>query len=79
MLGTTFDLDKIRAKVLLIVFADDQINSPELGALDREMSHVINGRFVIVPAGIDSDGEGNNTNAKLWHTHLEDLLSSVTR
>jgi homoserine O-acetyltransferase/O-succinyltransferase len=75
----TADLDKIKAKLLLIVFADDQINSPEFGALDREMPHVINGRFVIAPAGKDSDGEGNNTNAKLWHTYLEDLLSSVTR
>ena len=73
------DLEKIKAKLLLIVFADDQINSPEFGALDREMPHVANGRFVIVPAGKDSDGEGNNTNAKLWHMYLEDLLASPAR
>lgn len=71
------DLGKIKAKVLLIVFADDQINSPEFGALDREMPHVKNGRFVVVTAGSDSNGEGNNTNARLWHTYLKELLAST--
>jgi homoserine O-acetyltransferase len=68
------DLERIKAKLLLIVFADDQINSPELGALDREMPHVARGRFAIIPAEEDSNGEGNNTNAKLWHGYLEELL-----
>ena len=73
------DLEKIKAKLLLIVFADDQINSPEFAALDREMPRVGNARFIIVPAGKDSNGEGNNTNAKLWRVYLEELLGSVTR
>lgn len=73
------DLGKIKAKVLLIVFADDQINSPEFGALDREMPHVKNGRFVVVPAGRDSNGEGNNTNSKLWRVYLEELLGLAKR
>lgn len=72
------DLEKIRAKLLLIVFEDDQINSPEFAVLDREMSRVKNGRFVIVPAGKQSNGEGNNTDAKLWRSHLEELLDSLT-
>jgi homoserine O-acetyltransferase/O-succinyltransferase len=72
------DLGKIKAKLLSVVFADDQINSPEFEALDREMPHVKNGRFVIVPAGSDSNGEGNNTKAKLWHTYLEELLAAST-
>lgn len=72
------NLNKIKAKLLLIVFEDDQINSPEFGALDREMPRVKNGRFVIVPAGKQSDGEGNNTDAKLWRSHLEELLHSLT-
>jgi hypothetical protein len=35
---------------------------------------VARGRFVIVPAGTDSNGEGNNTNARLWHMNVEELL-----
>jgi hypothetical protein len=29
--------------MLVIVFTDDQINSPEFAALDREMPHVMSG------------------------------------
>jgi homoserine O-acetyltransferase len=68
------DLEKIKAKLVLIVFADDQINSPEFAVLNREIPRVARGRFVIVPAGTDSNGEGNNTNARLWHMNLEELL-----
>jgi hypothetical protein len=49
----------------LIVFEDDQINSPEFAALDREMPQVKNGRYAIIPAGKQSNGEGNNTAAGL--------------
>lgn len=72
------DLDKINAKLLLILFEDDQINSPEFAALDREMPRVKNGRYVIVPAGKQSNGEGNNTDAKIWRLYLEDFLHSLT-
>ena len=71
------DLEKIRAKLLSIVFADDQINSPQFGALEREMPRVKNGRYVVIPADQQSNGEGNNTDAKLWRSHLEALLSSL--
>lgn len=50
------DLDKIKAKLLLILFEDDQINSPVFAALDREMPRVWLGRFVIVPAGAPCSG-----------------------
>jgi homoserine O-acetyltransferase len=70
------DLEKIRAQLLLITFADDQINSPEFAALDREMPRVRNGRFVIVPATKQSDGEGNNTVAGLWRHYLAEVLNS---
>jgi len=61
----------------LIVFADDQINSPQFGALEREMPRVKKGRYVIIPAGKQSNGEGNNTDAELWRPYLEDLLRSL--
>jgi homoserine O-acetyltransferase/O-succinyltransferase len=71
------DLERIRAKLLLIVFADDQINSPEFGALESEMPRVKNGRYVIIPTGKESNGEGNNSDAMLWRSHLEGLLRSL--
>ena len=73
------DLEKIKAKLVLIVFEDDQINSPQFAALDREMPGVKNGRYVLIPAGKQSNGEGNNTDAKLWQPYLRDLLRSLTQ
>jgi homoserine O-acetyltransferase/O-succinyltransferase len=71
------DLEKIKAKLLAIVFADDQINSPEFAALEHEMPRVRNGRYAIVPPGPASNGEGNNNNAGIWRAQLEDLLRSL--
>jgi homoserine O-acetyltransferase/O-succinyltransferase len=45
------DLDKIRAKVLLINDAEDHANPPELGTVERAMKRVKNGRYVLIPAG----------------------------
>jgi homoserine O-acetyltransferase len=69
------DLEKINARVCLIVFDDDQINSPEFAVLDREMPRVKNGRYVIIRTGKEGHGEArDNTNAKLWQSYLQDLL-----
>ena len=68
------DLEKITDKMLVIVFADDQINSPEFAALDREMPRVKNGRYVIIPVNSESDGERNNLNGGIWGSHVRDFL-----
>jgi len=67
-------LEKITAKMLVIVFADDQINSPEFAVLDQEMPRVKNGRYVIVPVTNESDGERNNLNGGIWGSYLRDFL-----
>ena len=41
------DLDKIRAKVLLINAAEDEANPPELGTVERAMKRVRHGRYVL--------------------------------
>ena len=72
------DLEKIKAKLLAIEFEDDQVNSPEFAALDREMPRVKNGRYVIIPTGKQGNGEaGNIANGELWGPHLQELLRSL--
>jgi homoserine O-acetyltransferase len=71
-------LEKIKAKLLLILFADDQINSPEFEVLDREMPRVKNSRYVIIPASKESDGEANNDHAEIWGVYLKKFLRSLT-
>jgi homoserine O-acetyltransferase len=70
------DLEKIRAPVLAINSADDLINPPELGILDREIKRVPHGRAVTIPLSPETRGHGSHTIAKLWRGELEDLLKS---
>jgi homoserine O-acetyltransferase len=70
-------LDKIRAPLLAINFADDLINPPELGILEREVKRVKNGRAIVIPASDATVGHGTHTKAVVWKEHLEKLLKET--
>jgi homoserine O-acetyltransferase len=72
-------LDKIRAPLLAINFADDLINPPELGILEREIRRVKNGRALIIPMSGESIGHGTHTKAAVWKHHLERFLTEIER
>ena len=44
------DLEKIKAKLLAINFADDELNPPELGVLGPAIRRIPGARFMLVPA-----------------------------
>ena len=67
-------LEKIRAPLVAVNFADDLINPPELGILEREIKRVPKGRAVVLPLSDKTRGHGSHTNAVLWKTELERLL-----
>jgi homoserine O-acetyltransferase len=69
------DLEKIKAPLTAINTADDLINPPELGILEREIKRVRNGRAVTIPLGPDTKGHGSHTYATLWKGELADLLA----
>ena len=54
--------------------ADDLINPPELGILEREMKRVPKGRAIIIPLSDKTRGHGSHTIADLWKDQLVDLL-----
>jgi len=70
-------LDKIETAVTAVNSADDQINPPELGILEREIKRVRRGKAVVLPIGPQTRGHGTHTNAAAWKDHLEELLSQV--
>jgi homoserine O-acetyltransferase len=70
------DLEKIRAPLMAVNSADDLINPPELGILEREITRVPKGRAVVVPQTPETRGHGTHTIAKVWKTYLEDLLNA---
>ncbi len=69
-------LEKIRAPLLAINFADDLINPPELGILEREIKRVPHGRAIVIPMTPQSRGHGTHTVAAVWKEHLAELLRS---
>ena len=68
------DLEKIRAQLLAINSADDLINPPELGLLEREIKRVPKGRAIVIPLSDKTRGHGSHTIADLWKDQLADLL-----
>jgi homoserine O-acetyltransferase len=68
------NLEKIRAPLLAINSADDLINPPELGILEREIKRVPRGRAKVVPLSDKTRGHGSHTIATLWKDELTKLL-----
>jgi homoserine O-acetyltransferase/O-succinyltransferase len=69
------NLEKIRAPLIAINSADDLINPPELGILEREIKRVPKGRAVIIPLSDKTRGHGSHTIAALWKDELLKLLN----
>ena len=67
-------LEKIRAPLVAVNFADDLINPPELGILEREIKRVPRGRAVTLPLSDKTRGHGSHTIADLWKSELQQLL-----
>jgi len=67
-------LERIRARLFAVNSADDLINPPELGILEREIRRVAHGRAVVIPASEATHGHGTHTYAAVWKPYLEELL-----
>ncbi len=67
-------LGRIRAPLLAVNSADDLINPPELGILEREIRRVPGGRAVLLPLSPQTRGHGSHTLAALWSRDLAGLL-----
>ena len=70
-------LEKISAPLLAILFADDELNPPELGVIEREMAKVRGGRYVMVPSGPRSEAHRTQVQATIWSEALLAFLSGV--
>jgi homoserine O-acetyltransferase/O-succinyltransferase len=73
------NLEKIRAPLLAINSADDLINPPELGILEREIKRVPHGRAIVIPLSDKTRGHGSHTLAALWKEQLVDLLKETEK
>jgi homoserine O-acetyltransferase len=67
-------LGAIRARLFAVNSADDLINPPDLGILEREITRVPNGRAVVIPESDATYGHGTHTHAAVWKSYLVELL-----
>ena len=68
-------LGLIKAPVMFINSADDQINPPELGVAEREIKKVRRGHFVLLPISDQTRGHGTHTLPAVWKQYLTELLA----
>jgi len=68
-------LEEIVAPLVAINSADDQVNPPELGILEREIVRVPRGKAVLLPITDETRGHGTHSIPAIWGPHLEELLA----
>jgi homoserine O-acetyltransferase len=67
-------LEEIRAPLLAVNSADDEVNPPELGLMERNITRVREGRYVLLPVDERTRGHGTHSRPELWKEHLAELL-----
>jgi homoserine O-acetyltransferase len=72
-------LERIKAPLLAVNSADDIVNPPELGILEREIKRVPRGKAVVIPLSDKTAGHGTHTLAAVWRDYLADLLEQSAK
>jgi len=72
------NLEKITAAVLAINSADDVVNPPELGIMERLMPRVKRGRYVLIPASDRTRGHGTHSLPAVWGEYLAEFMKQLT-
>ena len=70
-------LERITAPVLAINSADDLVNPPELGLMERLMPRVRQGRYVLIPTSEATRGHGTHSLPALWKHELAAFLGTL--
>jgi homoserine O-acetyltransferase len=70
-------LESIKAPLLAINSADDFVNPPELGMMEREIKRVKQGRFVLIPISDQTRGHGTHSLPAIWKNYLAELLQKT--
>lgn len=69
------NLEKIKAPLYAVNSADDEVNPPELGLLEKEILRVPRGRYILIPTSPDTRGHGTHSRPAVWKQYLVALLN----
>ena len=70
-------LESITASVLAINSADDVVNPPELGLMEKLMPRVKHGRYVLIPTSDQTRGHGTHSMPAVWKSYLAEFLQPL--
>lgn len=70
-------VDGIAVPVLAINSADDFINPPELGLMERLIPRVKRGRYVLIPTSERTRGHGTHTAAAVWKEYFAPFVAGL--
>jgi len=71
-------LEKITAAVLAINSADDVVNPPELGLMEKLMPRVKRGHYILIPTSDETRGHGTHSLPKIWGKDLAAFMKELT-
>jgi homoserine O-acetyltransferase len=72
------NLETITAPLLAINSADDVVNPPELGLMEKLMPRVRRGKYILIPTSPQTRGHGTHSLPAIWGRYLQDFLNSLT-
>jgi len=70
-------LEQITAPLLAINSADDVVNPPELGIMERLMPRVKHGRYVLIPTSDRTRGHGTHSLPAVWGKYLVEFINEL--
>jgi homoserine O-acetyltransferase len=71
------NLEKITAAVLAINSADDVVNPPELGLMEKLIPRVKRGKYILIPTSEQTRGHGTHSIPAIWGSHLAAFLKEL--
>ena len=72
------NLEKITTRLLAINSADDVVNPPELGIMEKLMARVKHGRYILLPTTDQTRGHGTHSLPAIWGKHLAEFMKELT-
>ena len=72
------NLEKITTRLLAINSADDVVNPPELGIMEKLMPRVKHGRYILLPTTDQTRGHGTHSLPAIWGKHLAEFMKELT-
>ena len=71
------DLEKIKARLMAINFADDEANPPDLHVLEPAVKRIAHAQYVLIPGSEKTHGHYTHLRAAIWKSHLADFMKQL--